>query len=119
MQGLFLAQRSGPPLVYDEGHQGWVQLQGVAPGAGYRPMSCPRGEQAGPVCTMTCLLGPGGQVQGHFPYKWQRAPVREGWEVGWERSHKGLSVSPAQALPEHSSLQVRFLWALKGLWPSS
>lgn len=79
-----------------------------------RPMSCPCGEQAVATCTITCLLGPGSQVQwGSFHE--QRAQVRGGWQVGWGRSHKAFSVSPAQARLEHSSRQVRLLWGLKAL----
>lgn len=61
----------------------WVQAHVLAPW---------RAGRGG--CTMACLLGPGGQVQlGTFHE--QRAQVRGGWEVGWERSHKALSVSPS------------------------
>lgn len=33
MQGPFLNQRAGSPLVYGERHLGWVRLQGVASGS--------------------------------------------------------------------------------------
>lgn len=110
MQGPFLNQRAGSPLVYGERHLGWVRLQGVASGS---TGPCPA-----PVDSRLWRHAP-------LPVSWGQTARSTGGvsmsrepnsgEVGWGRSHKTLSVSPEQALAKHSSRQVRLLWRLGAL----
>lgn len=110
MQGPFLNQRAGSPLVYGERHLGWVWLQGVASGS---TGPCPAPVDSGlwrhaplPVSWGQTARPTGGVSMSRWP---------NSGEVGWGRSHKTLSVSPEQALAKHSGRQVRLLWRLGAL----